>query len=193
MNIRRPGSAAPVARRRCPAAAKQRGFTLLEILVTLVIVSFGLLGAAGLQMRMLSEDQEAFQRAQALLLVDDLLSRISANRHDAAAYVTAAPLGSGDAADCTAPATLAQRDLCAWRSTLRGRGERYGADQVGAMLGARGCVEQIDFAPLTLRVTVAWQGMTQLAAPTLPCGQDLYGSDGYRRAVSSRIAFGALE
>src|SRR5690606_29446249 len=54
------------------------GFTLLEILVTLVILSFGLLGAAGLQMRMVAEDQEGFQRAQALLLVDDILNRISA-------------------------------------------------------------------------------------------------------------------
>jgi len=174
-------------------AQKESGFTLLEILITLVILSFGLLGAAGLQMRMVAEDNESFQRAQALQLVEDMLSRISANRVDALAYVTAAPIGTGDGMDCSAPATRAQRDHCEWREALLGANESFGGASVGAMLSARGCIEQIDVAPLTLRVTIAWQGMTQVAAPVLGCAAGLYGADGFRRVVSSRVAFGALE
>lgn len=172
-------------------ASPQAGFSLLEILVTLVIVSFGLLGAAGLQMRMIAEDDEAFQRAQALLLVDDMLNRISANRIDAASYLTATPVGTGTA--CASTATLAERDLCEWGELLRGGSETLGANQVGAMLDARGCIEQIDIAPLTFRITVAWQGLTPIAAPALGCAAGSYGDDALRRVVSTRVAIGVLE
>lgn len=169
----------------------QAGFSLLEILVTLVIVSFGLLGAASLQMRMIAEDDEAFQRAQALLLVDDMLNRISANRIAAASYLTATPVGTGST--CASTATLAERDLCEWGELLRGGSEKLGASQVGAMLDARGCIEQIDVAPLTLRITVAWQGLRPIAAPTIGCAAGDYGDDALRRVVSTRVAIGVLE
>ena len=180
--------------RRAPLAG-QAGFSLLEILVTVVIIAFGLLGAAGLQMKMIAEDQESFQRAQALLLLEDMQNRISANRVDAQSYVTATPVGTDDGIDCTAPGTLALRDLCEWGDLLRGRAEALKeGDRVGAMLGARGCVEQIGLDPLTLRVTVAWQGMSAAGASPLGCATGLYGSDdGFRRAVSTRVAFGVLE
>ena len=189
--IARPNGFGPESKRGC-LNLRQAGFTLIEILVTLVIVSFGLLGAAGLQMRMLAEDQEIFQRTQALLLLDDMQNRIALNRGNAASYVTATAVGTGGTA-CASAATLAERDLCEWAEILRGRNESLGTDRLGAMLGARGCIEQIDVAPLTLRITVVWQGMTPAAAPALACGEGLYGDDdSLRRAVSTRVAIGDL-
>jgi len=179
--------------RHARIGAGEAGFSLLEILVTLVIVSFGLLGAAGLQMRMIAEDDEAFQRAQALLLVDDMLNRISANRPDAASYLTGTPVGTGATGACVAPATVVERDLCEWGGLLRGESETLAGSQVGAMLDARGCIEQIDVAPLTLRITVAWQGMTPVAAPALGCASGEYGDESLRRVVSTRVAIGVLE
>ncbi|MCD6679702.1 MAG: prepilin-type N-terminal cleavage/methylation domain-containing protein [Burkholderiaceae bacterium] len=171
---------------------RQRGFTLLEILVTLVIVSLGLLGAAGMQMRMIGEDQEGFQRAQALLLLDDIQNRMAANRADAASYASATERGTEDPTDCTAPDTITKRDLCEWSDALRGGIEKIDADDVGTILAGRGCIEQIDVAPLTFRITVVWQGMTPSAAPVLTCGKNKYGDDALRRAVSTRVAFGVL-
>ena len=78
---------------------KQRGATLIEILVTIVIVAFGLLGLAGLQMKMQMSETEAYQRSQALMLLNDMASRIGTNRANADAYVTGTD-GTGTGANC---------------------------------------------------------------------------------------------
>lgn len=180
--------------KRSPGIDRSGGYTLIEILVTLIILTFGLLGAAGLQTRMLAEDDESLQRAQAVLLLEDMLNRISANRIAASDYVLASPAGTGETSSCAATGTLAQRDLCEWAEMLRGRGEISGGNRVGGMLAARGCIEEVaGTSPTTLRVSIAWQGMTRTAAPALDCGQDAYGDDRYRRLVSSRITIGVLQ
>src|SRR5258706_14532069 len=89
------------------------GTTMIEVLVSIVIVVIGLLGLAGLQSRASVAEMEAFQRAQALVLLQDMSDRINANRRHAMEYVTAAPLGTGG----TAPGSCAGlngpgRDLC---------------------------------------------------------------------------------
>ena len=81
------------------APCTQRGTGLIEVLVTLVIIALGLVGVVGLQARMQLSEMEAFQRSQALLLLNDMASRISVNRSNAAVYVTGTvdPLGGMDA------------------------------------------------------------------------------------------------
>ena len=58
----------------------------MEVLVTLVVTAFGLLGLAGLQYRVQMSDVESYQRAQALVLLQDMSSRISTNRGQALSY-----------------------------------------------------------------------------------------------------------
>lgn len=173
----------------------QPGFSLLEALVTIVILAFGLLGLAGMQVKTQASETESFQRAQAILLVEDMANRIGANRANAASYLTGTtPLGTGDSSqptDCTT-LTGAARDSCDWSYELKGAAEKQSGSAIGAMTGARGCIVQTGTNPSVYMITVAWQGMTQLSAPSLACGKNLYGSDGYRRAIANQVTIANL-
>jgi type IV pilus assembly protein PilV len=59
--------------------SRQRGFTLLEILVAIVVLSIGLLGLAGLQVVSLNNNQIAYYRAIASQQAYDMADRIRAN------------------------------------------------------------------------------------------------------------------
>lgn len=177
---------------------RQLGTSLIEVLVTIVILAFGLLGLAGMQSKLHLSVGESYQRAQAVVLLNDLSERINANRALATSYISASALGTGDSqpADCSAIATVPARDLCEWSNALKGSSEKKSSVNTGAMTNARGCVTQVqaqDTATCTpgiYLVTVAWQGMHKTKAPDALCGKDQYGEDAYRRAVSVRVAIG---
>jgi len=57
-----------------------RGFTLIEVLVTLVILVFGMLGLAGLIVKGNRAAFEAYQRHQALSIANDMVERIKSNQ-----------------------------------------------------------------------------------------------------------------
>lgn len=80
---------------------RSRGFTLIECLVALVVLSIGLLGAAASLLTSLGAHAEALRRATALELVRDVANRIRANTAARAAYDTRA---AAAAADCVASA-----------------------------------------------------------------------------------------
>jgi type IV pilus assembly protein PilV len=63
--------------------ARHRGISLIELLVSLLIFSFGMLGLAGLQTRALSFSQSSMQRSLATSLTDDILDRMRADRANA--------------------------------------------------------------------------------------------------------------
>jgi type IV pilus assembly protein PilV len=175
---------------------------MIEVLVTMVIIAFGLLGMAGLQMRLQMSEMESYQRSQALLLLSDMANRIAVNRTAARAGSYAIDPGTptGAGADCAgmSTATQHQRDMKEWCNALQGAGEVTGGVRVGAMVGGRGCVESRDGDIL---VTVAWQGLTPIAAPpaTLTCGANSYDapsggcvSDRCRRTVTTLVRIAAL-
>ncbi len=68
-------SVAPRSRRRGLA-----GFSMIEVLVALVIFSFGMLGLAGLQTRLLTYSQSSLLRSQATALTDDIFDRMRVDR-----------------------------------------------------------------------------------------------------------------
>lgn len=188
-----------VARDQSPGAERgQYGAALIEVLVSILIVSFGLLALAGLQTKMNSALMEAYQRAQALTLLEDMTQRIQANQTQSGNYV-AASLGTGDGltADCSTLASRALIDRCEWSNALKGAATtNAGGETIGAMIGARGCVEQLQPAnpasgicqPAIYRVTVAWQGLNTTVVPAVACGANLYGADdSLRKTVSSRV------
>ena len=160
----------------------QRGITLVEVLVTLVILAIGLLGLVGLQARVQVLQIESYQRAQALMLLNDMAGRVANNRNHAADYitdyVTTPPLGAG-IADCSSYGTSTRQlaDASEWCAALNGASETQGGNSVGAMVGGRGCVD--DLGGGAYLVTVAWQGLVPIPVPDalrdgVACGRDQY-------------------
>ena len=173
-------------------SSNQSGSSMIEVLVTLIILLVGLLGLAGLQLQAQRSEMESYQRVQALVLLQDMVGRISASHLNAASYV--ASVGTGDAtttaAACAALATIPARDLCEWSIALKGAAE---AGNTGAMIGGRGCVTY-DAASSVAMVSVAWQGLGDTVAPpaSLTCGSGQYGAETKRRVVNMPVTFGCL-
>jgi type IV pilus assembly protein PilV len=59
---------------------REQGFSLMEVLVTVVILSIGLLGLAGLQAKSQQFTQSSYLRSQAAVLANDIMDRMRANR-----------------------------------------------------------------------------------------------------------------
>lgn len=182
---------------------RQSGASLIEVLVTLVILMLGLLGLVGMMVQSQRSQMESYQRVQALVLLEDMTNRINANRKAAACYVVTTTTsgtpylgtGSGVTPACTTGTAQQQaravQDMTEWHNLLLGTMETSGGASVGAMLGARGCVELVSTG--LYQVSVVWQGMGKTAAPTgVNCASSLYGDDAQRRAVSIKLQIANL-
>lgn len=174
-----------------------QGASLIEVMVALVVVAVGLLGLAGLQLKLQASEFEAFQRSQAIVLLQDYASRILLNRLNAASYVTGSPLGAG--MNCpTATSTTAERDIRDWCLSLQGATEQVGTSRLGVLVGGRGCVEEVGSGAGTYRVTVAWQGNRPLASPATDCGRNLFdgnqgcADDRCRRVITTMVQVSSL-
>ena len=176
-----------------PAAAAQRGALLIEVLVAILICAFGLLGFAGMQARATSSEFEGFQRSQALVLIEDMVSRMNANRAHAGDYVSAGLLGDGAAADCTG-LTGAALDMCEWSNLIRGSTEQRAGSTIGAMISARGCITRPVTSSDRYVISIAWQGIVQTAAPASPCGQGdvAFPDETLRRTASATVCVALL-
>lgn len=173
-----------------PNPSHQQGVALIEALIAMLIVAFGVLGFVGLQARTTVANLEGYQRSQALILVNDMVERMKLNRLNAASYV-ASNIGTTAPGDCTNVAlTAAQKDICEWATTIQGATEVQGTTKVGAMLNARGCIT----SPATNQylIAVAWQGIQPSGAPANTCGQNAYSSEDTRRVVSVVMQVGQL-
>jgi type IV pilus assembly protein PilV len=174
---------------------RTRGVTMLEVLVAIFILTIGLLGTASMQSQMQATLVEAYQRAQAIVLLQDMVDRVNANRKNVDDYVTTSPVGTSSQ-DCSALTAVADKDKCDWNNALFGAAELQGTQTLGAMIGARGCITNpVTSMPREVVVAVAWQGLRPTVAPGgTNCGQNLYGTDDrVRRAMVARITIGCLQ
>jgi len=97
----------------------QRGATLIEVLVAMLILSVGLLGLASMQMTALQSNQSAYYRSQATVLAYDIIDRMRANRADALNGVYDIAIQNQACEPDLAPSgTLAKRDVAEWLSSL---------------------------------------------------------------------------
>lgn len=104
-------------------AIKQRGLTLLEILIAIVILAVGLLGVAGLQASALRNNHSAYLKSQATAMVMDMADRIRANPRGAALYAgydstSAKPENPGCLSNGCSSSQLSQYDLYEWHQQL---------------------------------------------------------------------------
>lgn len=98
---------------------KQSGFTLLEVLVAMLVLSIGLLGLAGLMASSMRNNLSASHRTQATWMAYDIIDRMRANRAGALAgsYATA----MGTAATCATAyptGSVPVQDIAAWKNQL---------------------------------------------------------------------------
>jgi len=179
-------------------ARRQRGFTLVETMVTVFVVAIGLLSAAALQAVSKKAALDAMQRSAATVVAQDMIERIRANNTRAAldAYalngkeIHKAPEAPacGDTSNCSSVA-LVGYDLSRWWQSLDGSLETISDgssnQSAGGLRDPAGCIRvngnQVD-------VVVTWRGMTQTSQvpeigdtedPTAdPCGINLTNVSG---------------
>jgi len=89
-----------------------RGVTLVEILVTVLVMSVGLLGIAALQAVSLRDTNSSVVRSQATALADYIIDRMRANRPNRAAY----EVSEGGTKP---PSDVAGRDVTDWKALLK--------------------------------------------------------------------------
>ena len=96
------------------------GFTLVEILIAMIILSIGFLGLASLQTTGMQNSDGAYMQTQASVLAYDMAERIKANA-DNVSYGSVA-LGASTAQDCTSgactPAQIKSHDVNTWKTSL---------------------------------------------------------------------------
>lgn len=103
----------------------QRGFTLLEIMVSLVILAIGLLGLAGMQSVSVINNHAALMRSEASLLSYDIMDRMRANREHARTtsnYLSNFNEAASSYPLCNtppcSPSMLANHDLNQWKTDV---------------------------------------------------------------------------
>lgn len=128
--------------------SRQRGFSLLEVLISILVLSFGILGAAGLQASSLQVTREARLQAGAMRLAEELGELMRSNKELATKltsgtnpYMFDATAGQspftkpncgypGSANACTTAGDIAQRDLYEWWQRVQGMEDAVGKPRV---------------------------------------------------------------
>jgi type IV pilus assembly protein PilV len=147
-------------------ARRSSGFSLVEALVALVVLSIGMLGIAALYVESLRSGRTALLRTQAVALAGDMADRIRANPAGGLAYgdvvtvndtvAACAPGGAG----CTST-QLAHHDKALWLQSIQGVPPNIAA----ALPGATGTVAVDDTTtPFTYTITISWVESGQAAA-----------------------------
>jgi len=147
-----------------PKVSRQRGFSMIEAMVSVVILSFGLLAIAGFQVHVLASSAGANFGDQAARLTSDMAERIRANSFAAGrpteSYYSAlakewAPAGPPPAQDCSKTSCttwqMGDYDVWAWKTAVASSLPEGKA----AILEKEG----------QLRVLVTWKDNAQFVAP----------------------------
>ncbi|HVK53066.1 MAG TPA: type IV pilus modification protein PilV [Pseudoxanthomonas sp.] len=101
--------------RRIQLRSRQRGVSLLEVMIAVLIMGIGMLGIAAMQTTALRNSQSSLERSQAVILAYSMFDAMRANR-------TAALAGGydmGKTCELTAAGTLADNDRRSWLESMR--------------------------------------------------------------------------
>lgn len=126
-------------RSKSPTRSAMRGIGLIEVLVSVVVLSVGLLGVAAMQSLALRGGQGSLESSQAVMQATSIIEAMRANRANVAGYVYD---GLGGCGTIPAGGTLAQNDLRAWVTSMKqtigsGAGDTTTCGRVRALGGDR--------------------------------------------------------
>jgi len=181
------------------SSSHQSGFTLIEVLSAVVILSIGLLGIAGLQAVAKKANADAIQRTTATMLAYDIIERMRANKDNLSTYVinndapftdsnatnangddvssatTCGHANSSDTTTCT-PQQMVLYDLNRWRDAIIGATETLSGANTGGLVQPSACIVQQSSGgtpvPGAYTVAIAWRGKSPLSNPTAStCGE----------------------
>lgn len=120
-------------------SSTQLGFTLLEVLVTVIILAIGVVGVASLQISTYSQLQSSHNMATASMLAGEMADRMAANSAQVLADNYDHLIDVGSAPDCAATACsanqLAAYDISQWQAKLTS-----GITAPGSLPGGQGAV-----------------------------------------------------
>lgn len=175
---------------------------MIEVLITLVIVAFGLLGIVAIQALSKKNNVDSLSQTIAAQLSLDILERMRGNS-SAEALLTyynnapnrGAPITSEPTPNCKTlatsctPSQLAQHDIWAWDQQLKGANERVGATLTGGLVSPTACIDGPGGGASGLYViTIAWRAPTEIpsdAAVTCGALSGLYGANNeFRRTMT---------
>lgn len=131
-----------------------RGFTLLEVLITIVLIAGALLGTAGMQAFGLKLTQASQFRTQAVFLATDIIERLEANNDGAKAGAYEKPVvvgGGGAAPNCNVATPCTAQDLAAFDLKL------FETNLVAHLPGVSAKIEFSGAGPWIYKVVVTWQ------------------------------------
>lgn len=147
-----------------------KGFTLVEVLVTLFVVAVGLLSVAGLQAVSKKVNYDAVQRTTATSLAMAMVERMRANPGELVSYLTSDASAVSGTTNCAAagaactPTQLAAYDVWKWANALQGTSELSDGQNAGGLVQPTGCVFASATSGLYV-VAVAWRGITGVDPP----------------------------
>jgi type IV pilus assembly protein PilV len=160
----------------------QRGFSLIEMLVALIVFSVGMLAVAGLQTVSKQANYEAMQRTTASQIAYGLLEDIRVNGDAASIYLAAGELGGGSLGGEPAPnckpgaecntAQKAANDLWFWEQVIDGNLETTGGTGTGGLVLPSLCITgPAGGGAGVYQVTIAWRGSAAISnAVNNACG-----------------------
>lgn len=167
--------------------ARQAGVTLMEVLITVVVLGLGLLGLAQMIGRTTAQAVDANQRARAVVLLQDIQERVI-NTRTGDWTAAAGEYGASVSSSCDAEGT-ARGQACRWGNVIAGAGE-------GGAMAMRGCITASDATGRVFDAAVAWSSTSSGIAPPdgVSCGQTMMsdGKDSHRRVAVLRIELPVL-
>lgn len=149
---------------------RQRGFSLIEVLIAFVILVVGTLGVVMLEATAKRGTLDALQRSLATSIADDIIERMRANTDAVRIGMYNADLGAGalaaPAVNCASagaqcsPAQLADYDLFQLDQRLLGSEARIDGNAVGGLANPSACINHLNGQ---VTVVVVWQGQVELS------------------------------
>ncbi|MCW8863965.1 MAG: type IV pilus modification protein PilV [Colwellia sp.] len=151
---------------------KAQGMTFIEVLIALVIMVTGILGAVAMQATAKKGSFDAMQRSIASSLAQDIIEKMRSNDANPITAILPTYVGTYGGTDpgdppvpaCNTPgalctsAQMVANDLYQWTQSLRGADTTADGQNVGGLINAIGCITESNNA---VTITVSWQGRTR--------------------------------